>query len=238
MFRENPTYIVAGEIVRTSRTWAHSVSPLRRAWLERISPELARQLIPHGGGRQRERKRDFTNNVKIGRELFELRVEKGKKKTVLLPWERISRVVAAGSAQLLPHYHKLRGKLIIGDHEVCSGMRLATILKLVPRIRPTDIMQEIPEGTFSLPEDFRTLEGSLSHLLKLCRLPKRKKQLGFLALHTDGQGNYWFQGTRNFVTALNESLYSLEVLADERQRHSSGEINKVYRELARELEAL
>jgi ATP-dependent helicase HrpA len=244
MFRENPTYIVAGEIVRTSRTWAHSVSPLRRAWLERISPELARQLIPQEAGRRKgekageRRKRDFTNNVKIGRQLFEVRVEKGKKKTVVLPWENIQQVVAAGNAELLPHYHNLRGKLIIGEHEACSGMRLSTILKLIPRIRPSETMREIPEGTFTLPEDFQSLEGSLSNLLKLCRLPKKRKQLGFLALHTDGQGNYWFRGTRNYVTALNESLYSLETLADERNRNSSGEINKVYRELAQELEAL
>jgi hypothetical protein len=234
---------VAGEIVRTSRTWAHSVSPLRRVWLQRISPELARQLIPQGerqrgegeGGRQ---KRDFTNHVKIGRELFEVRVEKGRKKTVLLPWEKISRVVAGGGAQMLPHYYKLRGKLIVGQHEALGGMRLATILKVIPRIRPSDILEQTPQGTFSLPQDFQGLEGSLSDLLKLCRLPKRKKQLGFLALHTDGQGNYWFRGTRNFLTALNESLYSLEVLADEQSREASGEINRVYRELARELEAL
>ncbi len=244
MFRENPAYIVAGEIVRTSRTWAHSVSPLRRAWLQRISPELARQLIPQGAGRGKgeqagqRRKRDFTNNVKIGRELFEVRMEKGKKKTVLLPWEKIRPVVAAGSAQLLPHYHKLRGKLIVGEHEVCSGMRLATILKLIPRIQPAEIAQEIPEGTFTLPQDFTALEGSLSDLLRLCRLPKKKKQLGFLALHSDGQGSYWFRGTRNYITALNESLYSLETLADEQKRGSSGEINRVYRELTGELEAL
>jgi hypothetical protein len=99
-------------------------------------------------------------------------------------------------------------------------------------------MREIPEGTFTLPEGFQDLKNSLSDLLKLCRLSKKKKQLGFLALHSDGQGNYWFRGTRNYLTALNESLYSLETLADQQKRGSSGEINKVYRELARELEAL
>ena len=243
MFRENPTYIVAGEIVRTSRTWAHSVSPLRRAWLERISPELAGQLIPHGGGERggkegQRRKRDFTNHVKIGRELFEVRVEKGKKKTVILPWEKIRQVVAAGNAELLPHYHKLRGKLLVGEHELCSGMKLSTILKLIPRVQPAEIMRDIPEGTFTLPEDFQALEDSLPNLLKVCGLTKKKKQLGFLALHTDGQGNYWFRGTRNFLTALNESLYSLETLADEQKGSSSAKINKVYRELAQEFEAL
>ncbi len=40
MYRENPPYIVAGEIVRTTRMYAMSVSPLRRDMLARISPRL------------------------------------------------------------------------------------------------------------------------------------------------------------------------------------------------------
>ncbi|MBN2552963.1 MAG: ATP-dependent RNA helicase [Spirochaetales bacterium] len=242
MFRENPTYIVAGEIVRTSRTWAHSVSPLRRSWLERISPLLARQLIPQGARALEEekprRKRDSTNYVKIGRELFEIRVEKGKKKTVILPWDKIRPVVASGNVPLLPHYQKLRGKLLIGEHELCNGMHLSTILKLIPRIDPSSgILQDIPRGNFVVPADFHHLEGSLSELLRLCRLPNKKKRLGFLALHTDGQRSYWFRGTRNYLTALNESLYSLETLADESSIEASSEINRVYRELSEELEA-
>jgi len=44
MYKETPRYIVAGEIVRTSRMYARSVSPLRKDMLHRISPELARHL--------------------------------------------------------------------------------------------------------------------------------------------------------------------------------------------------
>jgi ATP-dependent helicase HrpA len=40
MYRENPPYIVAGEIVRTTRMYAMSVSPLRKDMLARISPRL------------------------------------------------------------------------------------------------------------------------------------------------------------------------------------------------------
>jgi len=40
MYRENPQYIVASEVVRTTRMYAMSVSPLRRDLLSRISPRL------------------------------------------------------------------------------------------------------------------------------------------------------------------------------------------------------
>ena len=45
MFRQNPVFIVAGEIVRTSRVFAMSVSPLTRPMLDRINPNLYERLM-------------------------------------------------------------------------------------------------------------------------------------------------------------------------------------------------
>jgi hypothetical protein len=44
MYRESPQFIVAGEIVRTSRMYAMSVSPLTREILARIDPDLLERL--------------------------------------------------------------------------------------------------------------------------------------------------------------------------------------------------
>ncbi len=53
MFRESPDYIVAGEIVKTSRTFARSVSPILPEWLPRISKAVSRHLTDkHRGGKQ------------------------------------------------------------------------------------------------------------------------------------------------------------------------------------------
>src|SRR5690606_23797213 len=103
---ETPQYIVAGEIVRTTRMYAMSVSPLRKSSLARISPTLYEGLIGSGGfsGERRERPgrdqkgkqalRDFTNKIKIGSEIFDLEKRKGHKIAVL-PWEKLSRVIAS-----------------------------------------------------------------------------------------------------------------------------------------------
>ena len=45
MFRQNPVFIVAGEIVRTSRIFAMSVSPLTHPMLDMINPELFDRLM-------------------------------------------------------------------------------------------------------------------------------------------------------------------------------------------------
>ena len=36
-----------------------------------------------------------------------------------------------------------------------------------------------------------------------------------MCIFTDGNGTYWFKVSRGFVTALNESLSSLELLSDD-----------------------
>jgi ATP-dependent helicase HrpA len=253
MFREDPRYIVAGEIVRTSRIWAHSVSPLREEWLGRISPVLARQLLPaaraparereEAGAGGRRRRRDFTNFVKIGDQLFEVETRKGKKKTVVLPYARLRALLQGGEIVLLPNYHGLKGKVVLGEdgQELFSGMRLSSILRLLPRIDPeAGVLDRAPQGSFSLPEGYGPILERLPQLLRLCRLKRKRKRLGFVALRSDGQGTYWFQPTRNYITALNESLYSLETLADapEQQAPPSEEVNRLYRELSEQLEEL
>ena len=45
MFKQNPAFMVAGEIVRTSRIFAMSVSPLTKSMLEQINPKLLDKLL-------------------------------------------------------------------------------------------------------------------------------------------------------------------------------------------------
>lgn len=53
MFRTDPLFIVAGEIVRTSRMFAMSVSPLTKALLAKIDPELEHKLQAARGSKGR-----------------------------------------------------------------------------------------------------------------------------------------------------------------------------------------
>lgn len=57
LFKETPSYIVAGEIIKTNRIFARSVSPLMQSWLPRISMELFRRLpvVSEGRGRGKGR---------------------------------------------------------------------------------------------------------------------------------------------------------------------------------------
>jgi ATP-dependent helicase HrpA len=280
MYRENPRFIVAGEIVRTSRMYAHSVSPLHRDWLARIRPDLPQALAveerergrpleeaPPGrrGGRRaaraggrpkdgrppetelaaepatagRDVRRDFTSNIRIGGEVFQIATE-GRRKVVLLPWEKVRSLSARGAGPpILPGFRKLRGKVLFEAFELLGDMRLSTILRILPRLDLGKPALEKPEETpFSLPGVPPGFAQRLQELLRPCRLKKRSSKLGFVSLLTDGQGSYWFRGSRNYLTALKESLYSLETLADAAEVPNREQVSGLYRQLSRELEEL
>ena len=167
MFRKNPDYIVAGEIVRTTRMYAMSVSPLPYRVLPMISPALVSGLRPLGqrpGRREKikdsrertgaftrdeitetesrlKRPRDFTNRVKIGHEVFEIETVKGKKQ-VKLPWEKLKTVMDYIKPETAIMYKGLRGVVIVnGQYSLLGGEKLQLILSLVPSLGIDEALQ-------------------------------------------------------------------------------------------------
>ncbi|MCL1818807.1 MAG: ATP-dependent RNA helicase, partial [Spirochaetaceae bacterium] len=269
MFRDSPRYIVAGEIVRTSRMYARSVSPLEKSWLGEISPALAesfgerefREETTEGRGKQKpdkpekagkagrrdKEKRDTTWQVTLGGKIFELKPWKGKKKIAVLPWQDAARL-AAGEPSLHEVPAGLRGKITFGSYEIGFGENIPALLKAARWINPeADIAREWPRkknftSGLSAPgaEGRAGLVQSLGFVLKLARVKKGTKVLGFLSLHTDGNGGYWFKAAKSFAGALETSLASLEALADElADDHNAELVNKVnsaYRKLSAMME--
>jgi HrpA-like RNA helicase len=245
MFRESPPYIVAGEIVRTSRMFARSVSPLNRQWLPLISERIAAEFggvkegTPAKGGKKTEKKkRDTTWEVRIGGETFKLEAYKKNKKIVILPWEKIFRVLSETPLKNLKIPEKLRGKIVYQDYEIHTGDRIGSILKIVPYIDPPKDLREhaAKKGNFSTSTQLPELCEELEKILRLSPGSKKSKTLGFLTLDTDGTGTYWLKVIRSFHTAVDVSLSSLEVLADELndeiEKSYLERVNKVYRRLS------
>jgi ATP-dependent helicase HrpA len=218
MFRENPPYIVAGEIVRTSRMYARSVSPLKKQLLTRISPVLHAAFVrgvPVAA--EKEKPRDFTNQIKIGPQSFPIRTIKGGRKLVTLEWEKLRPVLQEISPASLPSFKNLRATIVWDAHEIFTGMKLGTVLSLAPYLHTEEgVWEKWPEGTtFAFASNGRELCAHLPRLLCMCPLQKKSRRIGFLTLYTDWKGNYWFKSEKSLLTARTETLASLESLADE-----------------------
>ncbi|MDR0487184.1 MAG: ATP-dependent RNA helicase [Treponema sp.] len=235
MFRADPQFIVAGEIVRTSKMYAMSVSPLSRAVLERIQPGL---FAEYGKSPPEKLKRakDFTNNIKIAGEVFEIKSVKGRKWAVL-PWEKLSNILNEIPAETV--YRGLKGVITVkNQYSLLAGEKLDLILWLAPVLDIDNALKrEWPrKGNFNSREDLAALLDHLDDLAKPVVWKKGSKDLGFLGLFTDGEGGYWFRASRGFYRSLNESLSSLESLIDELGEEAAAEtkhvVNQCYRRLS------
>ena len=264
MFKVSPLYMVAGEIVRTSRTFAMSVSPLTKENLRKISPSLESQLsgfrknilaegkksIFDNGKPQEKSKKSETENktcsenqVKLGTQIFNLRKIKGKKH-IVLPFEKFKDFVNEIDLQnweknsALKQASALKTFIILNGYELLSGEKLSTLLDIYPMINFSVLNEDTwnRSQNFNIEENFDEFISSLDWILRIVVAKAKKKELGFVCLFTDGNNNYWYKVSRGIVTALSESLHSLETLIDginenkiECNSETKEKINGIYR---------
>ncbi|MCR5290862.1 MAG: ATP-dependent RNA helicase [Treponema sp.] len=244
MFRQDPLYIVAGEIVKTSRIFAMSVSPLTSSILKKIDPVLEQNLAFVGKKNKKNKesrilttaavlekkekknkkckdtKNDSELSVYIGGSNFALSKIKGKK-TVTLPWDQCKYAIAAEKDQgKIAQLNGLRGVVTFPKgFQLLAGEKLNLIFKVIKLLDLTPIQEDSWNRKLNIQltdnESIQTLISSLHTILRVAIAKSKSKELGFICLYTNGRGSYWYKVSRGFSTALNESLASLEQLIDE-----------------------
>jgi HrpA-like RNA helicase len=242
MFRMNPEYIVAGEIVRTSRMYAMSVSPLSKQTLLRISPELYAGLVgkkarkiekpvkavqPEQQKKKKEKPNDVITSLPIGEEVFEFEEHKkknGKKKRYLLiPLEKVVKVREQFKVFMKTYqqrYQNLHGVLVVrGEYRLLVGKRVTQILSLLPHIEAS--LPGSPEKQWPRREAFdvrQNLDALLAHLPDLATPAlwrEQSKHLGFIGLLSQNQGHYIFNCSRDFSTVVYQSISAMETLIED-----------------------
>lgn len=235
-FREMPQFLLAGEIVQTSRMYARTVSPLKKEWLDTISPGLKQRLL---GVRKEEevveregrRRKDRTSEQKpksrdsvmiFKREYPLVNASKGKRRIAIIPLEDLSYLANANkSASRRPK--NFPAALEFQGHYLHFGDKFFSILELNGKIFPEKgILEAPPSGTFTAAEPQQLIDN-LDWILALCRLKKKSHQLGFVQLNSQGNGMYYFSSTRSGFEALDSSLYALGQLVDEIDGNTHGQ---------------
>jgi ATP-dependent helicase HrpA len=261
MFRQDPLYIVAGEIVRTSRMFAMSVSPLTRTLLEQISPDLQEKLEGKRQKRTREKVYDHTdqkkkppelkhdkhaavkteeNTVTIGEIKFEIKKIKGKRFTEL-PYDQLK--LAVHESQKDPLQGNMRGRIVYDNgYSLLDGEKLDLIIRLAKSLNLDPINNDSGKLKQNIDlhenDSSKRLTAALDSVLRVTSAKQKSHEYGFICLFTDGQGTYWFKVSRGFVTALNESLSSLETLIDDPNAQFTDEQKEKVNTLFRSLNAL
>ena len=240
MFKQDPLYFVAGEIVRTSRMYAMSVSPLTKPLLNQISEDLLKCLenskkenkntleklindyekhIEISNKRksnlQNENQNEISQNIfSISGETFEVKTEKGSK-IVILPYKKFINAIKKSDEFI--NSGKTKGKIIYKNKfTLLKNEKISTIIKIARTIDLTPVEQIKNMNTNIKNSSFADEITSIAkNILKITVAKKKSKEYGFICLFTDGNGNYWSKVSRGLSTALNESLSSLEKLSDE-----------------------
>ena len=170
IFKQNPVFIVAGEIVRTSRIFAMSVSPLTKPMLDIINPTLYDKLQSCKNSKvkdiekelritkQKENKKDKKqskpisniseaelkeNSLSLGDFLFEVSKIKGKK-VALLPIEHFSlAVLQEKDKEKLNACGNLKGKIITRDKGVLlEGEKLSLMINIIKNLEISPIAEK------------------------------------------------------------------------------------------------
>ncbi len=251
MFRKEPLYIVAGEIVRTSRMFAMSVSPLTRSILGKLSDEILPRLdaaSSHSGknaSQKKERNKNFLEKSHgyEGKRTFNLSgtcftVEKIKgRNTVILPVEELKRALKNAGSDKNDVPKGLCGKIVYPDgYSLFEDVKMSQILNLSAHIDFTPLNGKKWNRNLNISIDEKNaaenLTCAIENVLKVAEAKKKSKSYGLIALYTDGNGNYWTKVSKGLHTAVKESIYSLETLVDKEDfftKEEQSKINKIYR---------
>ena len=239
-FRTAPQYLLAGEIVYTSRMYARTVSPLKREWLDEISPSLASRIKNLAKEERSSKDSSRTSsransrdNSRGGKQLegaedksakqcfvygmaFDLISLGGKKdkKIAVIPYNSLPKL-AYSYKKASRHPKSINAAIEYKGSYIGLGSKLSDLIRLNGRINFNEngLVEAPCQQVFDL-DKLDELVPYLDQLMKLSPL-KLKNRLGFIELLIN-RNSAFFHVNASFTEALNNSAYSLLVISDER----------------------
>ncbi|MCQ2397971.1 MAG: ATP-dependent RNA helicase [Sphaerochaetaceae bacterium] len=249
-FRNPPPYILAGEIVLTTKMYARTVSPMKQSWIDSIKPGLTHQLSDLVKKSEKTGEKDVKNKahtktgtvasvnsektVRVFGFTFTVMRDTGKNKRpiVIIPAEEVT-ALARAYRHSSRHPKNFSCAVRLRNRYAMYGEGLHELAAISPHVAFTDTNTvENPCRTIFNSENISKIIPHLSDIMKLAPLAKYRDRLGFIELISSAD-NVLFHVAKDFNEALNNSAYTLLSLSD-----STGirEFNKVYNRLLKMLD--
>ena len=239
-FRTLPKFLLAGEIVQTSRMFARTVSPLRAEWLDRIDPNLrsrllhkehpakkAEKLVEEKKPKQNIEKKTAENIIRIFDRDYPTRSYKAGKIIAIVPLTDLPFLIKKG----FERGSVRKGvKIILKDKDAL----LDTPISLKELVQEGGILN-IKGGTVDWPKDInidtRREEGRRElerHLSKLFTVSSHKDKLRFVGLMALG-GDRGLFSFRSFTSLTNciDSTYAALYEIKTNLKAPKGLMNKI-----------
>ncbi len=243
-FKQLPEYLLAGEIVMTSKMYARGVSPLKKEWLDEISPTLRIKLqqgseSPVPSKRERKGKEGIKKEEEktitlFGKQYPALHSKKGRRVIAAIPLIDAKEIYAKSKGSKSKALHS-PATILFHDSFIHYGSPLGEIGQVAQLIDPSKgILPSVPKGGFTsyAPHD---LAQNIDWILSLTRVKKVSKILHFVQLDHKGNGYYRFETNRDAFDALDISLYALGQAIDEINPQEFHEEARIIKEKFEEL---
>ena len=208
-FDRLPEFLLAGEIVKTSRMYARTVSPVRADWIQQVDRSLLAQL------KDGKRRRDASGETEANGQKINIEMEmapyiiqeKGRdgKPVYAVPVSKLSSLPVRGNVKFF---------LKCGDslsRTTVSAKRIDKELSLIPDVKQP--LRKKMNGTYSPgKKQFGELEEMLNYAF--CPYTAGKKEFGFLAIVNHGK-KYSLIPQSTITGAAKETMYALNQLIDQ-----------------------
>lgn len=193
-FKNVPDYILAGEIVQTSKMYARTVSPLKYEWIERVDKELVKALSEKGFRHGEKTLRGNTN------ELDSFRETDGKKDRYVVPLGYAGRLKGRSDTKIYLSLGKYISKMAIKTSRIDKEFRLIPMVK--------GPLSDKPRGSVSIgKKEYRELAHYMDYIFK--PFVTGNREFSFLALKESGHERYSIVPMPSIGSACKETMFAL-----------------------------
>lgn len=235
-FKNQPTFLLAGEIVMTTKMYARSVSPIKLEYLDDISKDLENRISNLARNSSNSRNDD---NQKSKANRLSTRTEDTRKTysmygytyPVIYEGKGKSHPVAVIDHTELPALSKTYRKASRHPKSINCAIRykgyyiaydehLRDIIMLSHRLRFDDsFIIKNPTKEIFYPQSIENLTAHLKDLMKFSPLTKYRDRLGFIELVCTTNA-FFLHVNSSFSEAINNSAYSLLTICDNTENRS------------------
>lgn len=225
LFGARAPYVVATDVVVSTRPYARNVSALRPEWVVDVNPDLAREWQISAPKKRMDResipKEAMPKVLPLGGVQALVEDRRGKP-IVHLDMKQVARLAKTDLRGLPPTVLGWKAELLDGTMIWGRPMPLAKWLLLLPHVplpeprgdgsAKAEVPRDVPLGALlELDRNLHTLARLLPRLLAPHVISK-ERQGGWLALVSNGEGGFWAELVSDWMDALTTTLESLRDL--------------------------
>lgn len=201
-FKNVPEYILAGEIVQTSKMYARTVSPLRPEWLTRIDPMILKALNQKGFSRKALAKAKDKGDKS---ELDKYRTKIKGKDSYLVPLSKLDRIPNRTDTKIYIQIDRYRSKNPFKTNKIDKELSIV--------VRVSKPIFRKPKGYVSLDkQEYKEIDKYLDYIFK--PFISSAEEFSFIALKESNR-RYALVPMPSLENAIKESMYALASLVED-----------------------